>query len=87
MKKLNTVEVQALHAFKCFGKFQFTFTSEGVSELLAANKEMGCWMSLKMHFLHLHLEFFSENLGAIIAKQAKIYHQDIQAMDKKYQGV
>ena len=48
---------------------------------------MGCRMSLKMHFLHLHLEFFPENLGAVSDKQSKRFHQGIQAMEERYQGV
>ena len=48
---------------------------------------MGCHMFLKMHFLHLHLEFFPENLGAIDAEQGEIFQKDIQAMDEKYQWV
>ena len=65
-----------MHAFKCFGKFQVTFISEGVAELLAANKE-------NMHFLHLHLEFFLKNLGVVDANQGEIFHQDIQPMKSK----
>jgi hypothetical protein len=37
---------------------------EIVSDLLTAYKAMGCNMSLKVHFLDSHLDFFPENLGA-----------------------
>jgi hypothetical protein len=37
---------------------------EIVSDLLMAYKAMGCNMSLKVHFLGSHLDFFPENLGA-----------------------
>ena len=43
-------------------------------------------MSLKMHFLHSHLEFFPENLGAVSDEQGERFHQDIQAMER-YKGV
>ena len=33
-------------------------------------------MSLKMHFLHLHLEFFHENLKAVSDEQGERFHQD-----------
>ncbi|KAK4872941.1 hypothetical protein RN001_014970 [Aquatica leii] len=36
-----------------------------VEELLLAYKDIGCNMSLKVHFLHSHLDFFPENLGAV----------------------
>ena len=44
-------------------------------------------MSLKMHFLYSHLEFFPENLGAISDEQGKKFHQDTQAMKERYQQV
>ena len=44
-------------------------------------------MSLKMHFLHLYLEFFPENLGAVSDKRGEKFYQDIQTMKEKYQGV
>ena len=44
-------------------------------------------MSLKMHFLHLHLEFFPENFRAVNDEQSERFHQDIQAMEERCQGV
>ena len=43
-------------------------------------------MSLKMHFLHSHLDFFPENLGAVSDEQGERFHQDIQTMEVRYQG-
>jgi hypothetical protein len=37
-------------------------------------------MSLKIHFLHSQLNFFTSNLG-------QRYHQDISQMEKNYQGI
>ena len=34
-----------------------------VNELLENYKNIGCSMSLKLHFLHSHLEYFPQNLG------------------------
>ena len=45
---------------------------------------MGCRMSLKMHFLHSHLDLFPENLGAVSDEQGERLHQDIQAMEERY---
>ena len=50
-------------------------------------KEMGCRMSLKMHFLHSHLDFFPENLGAVSDDKGERFHQDVQAMEERYKGV
>jgi hypothetical protein len=54
------------HIQKCyeelFGKSQ---GRKLVSDLSTAYKAMGCNMSLKVHFLDSHLDFFPENLGAV----------------------
>jgi hypothetical protein len=59
---------------------------EIVSDLLAANKAKGCNMSLKVHFLDSHLDFFPENLGAVSDEHGQRFHQDISNMKKRYQG-
>ena len=69
------------------GNVKSNLYQEGVAELLAAYKEMGCRMSLKMHFLHSNLDFFPENLGAVSDEQGERFLQDIQAMEEKYKGV
>ena len=48
---------------------------------------MECCISLKMHFLHSHLEFFPENLEAVGDEQGENFCQDIQSMEKRYKGV
>jgi hypothetical protein len=47
---------------------------------------MGSNMSLKVHFLDSHLDFFPENLGAISDEHGERFHQDISNMGKRYQG-
>ena len=43
-------------------------------------------MSVQVHFLHSHLEYFPENLGALSEDQRERFHQDIKIMEKRYQG-
>ena len=43
-------------------------------------------MSLKIHFLHSHLEFFPENPGSVSDEQGERFHQDISLMEKRYKG-
>lgn len=57
-----------------------------VNKLLSAYKAMKCNMSLKIHFLHSHLDFFPANLGAVSDEQGERFHQDISTMEKRYQG-
>jgi len=59
---------------------------ELVENLLRAYKSLGCNMSLKIHFLHSHLNFFRLNCGAVTDEHGERFHQDIAAMEKRYQG-
>ena len=43
---------------------------------------MGCLMSLKIHFLHFHLNFFPPNLGAVSDEHGERFHQDITKMER-----
>ena len=57
-----------------------------VASMLQAYREMGCSMSLKIHFLDSHLDFFSDNLGAVTNEHGERFHQQISTMEKRYQG-
>lgn len=59
---------------------------ELVQNLLVAYKNMGCNMSLKIHFLHSHLDFFPENCGDVSDEHGERFHQEISAIEKRYQG-
>lgn len=88
---LNETELRAWSAFKSvvtnfLGNVKADHYKDIVSELLNAYKEMGCNMSLKIHFLDSHLDFFPENLGAVSDEHGERFHQDISAMEKRYQG-
>jgi hypothetical protein len=43
-------------------------------------------MSVKLHFLHSHLDFFPENMGAISNEHGKRFHQDTSQIAKRYGG-
>ena len=57
-----------------------------VSNLIKSYEKLGCRMSLKLHFLHSHLDFFRNNLGIVSEEHGERFHQDIQMMEKRYQG-
>ena len=46
----------------------------------------GAHMSVKMHFLRSHLEYFPENCGDFSEEQGERFHKDINDMEKRYQG-
>lgn len=43
-------------------------------------------MSIKVHFLHSHLDNFPEYLGAVSEEPGEQFHQDIKEMELRYQG-
>ncbi|KAL4721288.1 hypothetical protein ACJJTC_014295 [Scirpophaga incertulas] len=57
-----------------------------INQMLNVYKELGCNMSLKIHFLHSHLDFFKENLGAVSDEHGERFHQEIASIEKRYQG-
>ncbi|UYV68272.1 KDM2A [Cordylochernes scorpioides] len=59
---------------------QFNFTLTNVPEPHLA---LGCNMSLKIHFLHSHLDFFPDNLSAVSDEHGERFHQAISSMEKR----
>lgn len=57
-----------------------------VAKLIENFKKLGCRVSLKVHFLHSHLDFFPENLGDVSEEHGERFHQDIATMERRYQG-
>ena len=57
-----------------------------VNNLMEKYKNMGCRMSLRLHFLHCHLDFFSPNIGDVSEEHGERFHQDISDMERRYQG-
>ncbi|UYV81267.1 hypothetical protein LAZ67_20000589 [Cordylochernes scorpioides] len=88
---LNEVEAAAWNSFRnvCknfLGSVKVENYRDIVNDLLVSYKALGCNMSLKIHFLHSHLDFFPDNLGAVGDKHGEMFHQDISSMEKRYQG-
>jgi hypothetical protein len=57
-----------------------------ISDLIENYRALGCNMSLKMHFLDSHLDFFPQNLGNVSDKHGECFHQDISTMETRFQG-
>ncbi|UYV70278.1 hypothetical protein LAZ67_7002357 [Cordylochernes scorpioides] len=67
---LNEVEAAAWNSFRnvCknfLGSVKVENYRDIVNDLLLSYKALGCNMSFKIHFLHSHLDFFPDNLGAV----------------------
>ena len=89
--KMNFEENEAWVSFKKFvNNFLANKKSSDyvqlVQNMLDNFRKLGCNMSLKVHFLKSHLDFFPENLGDFSKEHGESFHQDIKAMEKHYQG-
>ncbi|UYV60523.1 hypothetical protein LAZ67_1001409 [Cordylochernes scorpioides] len=87
---LNEVEAAARNSFRnvCknfLGSVKVENYRDIVNDLLLSYKALGCNMSLKIHFLHSHLDFFPDNLGAVSDEHGERFHQAISSMEKRYQ--
>jgi len=47
-------------------------------------KDLGCNMSIKVHYLHSHLDRFPKNLGNTSEEQGEHFHQDLKIMEDRY---
>lgn len=91
MEKLSFIEKRAWKSFmEICGGFLGNHRSEDyvdlVEEFLDAYDKMGCHMSIKVHFLHSHLNFFPENLGQFSDEQGEHFHQEIALMERRFEG-
>lgn len=89
--KLNTRELAAWDSFvlvaqNFLGNHRADNYADLVANMLTAYHQLGCRMSLKIHFLHSHLDFFPPNLGDVSDEHGERFHQDISAMESRYQG-
>lgn len=57
-----------------------------VEDLLNSFQSIGARMSVKLHFLSSHLDYFPNNCGDFSEEQGERFHQDIRVMEERYQG-
>ena len=53
-----------------------------VSRMVVSFQKLNCSMSLKLHFLDSHVEYFPDNLGEYSEEQGDRFHQDIKVMER-----
>ena len=87
---MNPVEKRAWVSFKevvnFLGNHKHPEYKTMVKRMLQSFMKLGCNMSVKLHFLHSHVDFFPANLGDVSEEQGERFHQDIKDMEKRYQG-
>ena len=89
--KINKTEKEAWQAFQnvvngFLGNKRNQNYKELVKKLIKSYQNTGCRMSVKLHFLCSHLDFFQENLGDFSEEHGERFHQDIEPMEKRYKG-
>ena len=89
--KMNEIEKEAWQVFRgvvngFLGNKMNQNYQDLVKKLIKNYQNMGCRMSVKLHFLCSHLDFFQENLGDFSEKHGERFHQDINPMEKRYKS-
>ena len=89
--RLNPLELAARNAMKSvvvnfLGSHRHEKYPDIVDSMLKAYEQLGARISLKIHFLHSHLDFFPSNLGEVSDEPGERFHQDISVIEGRYQG-
>lgn len=69
-----------------FGNVRAKNYKKLVEGMLTQYQKLGCDMSLRIHFLRVHLGFFSENCGMVSDEHGECFHQDIATVEQRRQG-
>ena len=85
----NEVEIEAWKAFflvvkNFLGNNKARNYSKLVNNVLTALRNMGCNMSVKMHYLFSHMDRFSGNLGSMSDEQGEKFQLDLKEMETRY---
>lgn len=79
---MNNAEADAWSSFTLvvrnfLGNHKADNYSELVENMLSSFRQLGCIMSIKVHYLHSHLDSFPDNLGDLSEEQGERFHQDL----------
>ena len=87
---MNEIERKAWDSFVLVKYFLRNHKADNyvdiVNHMLKNFRDLGCNMSVKVHYLHSHLDRFPENLGDTSDEQGERFHQDLKIMKDRYQG-
>ena len=88
---MNPFEVDAWQGFveivqNFLGNRKAANSVEVIQSMLHAYQRLGANISIKVHFLHNHLDQFPANCGDVSNEQGERFHKDIKKMEIRYQG-
>jgi len=87
---MNEIDAGAWKSFvemiqNILGNVKDKYYKDVVQNCLNGYRNLGCNMSIKVHFLFSHIGNFPEKLGDVSDEQGKRFHQDIKIMEERYQ--
>ena len=90
VSSMTVLESNAWNAFVAvvknfLGNKKSSNYEEFVEHILTCYHAIGANMSIKVHFLHSHLDRFPENCSDVCDEQGERFHQDIKVMEERYQ--
>ena len=68
------------------GKHRSENYKDDVQEMLSSFKEINVKMSLKIHFMASHIDFFPMDLGRFSDQDSERFHQTVKVVEKRYNG-
>ena len=88
---MSAVEKKTCAAFRVvisnfLGKHRSPDYKKQIKEPLENFQSLGARMSVKMHFLCSHSDYFPNNCGDYNEEQGKRSHQDLRQMEERHQG-
>ena len=90
----KTLNGNELDAWVSFGKVCTDFLGchysenfrDVIAEMLNTYKTFGCKLSLKVHFLDYHLNFFHKNMSDVSDEHRERFHHDISVIEYRHKG-
>ena len=90
----NSMKEAELEAWKAFvlvvknflGNNKARNLAKLFNNMLTPLRNLGCNMSVKMHYLFSHIDRFPEILGSVSDEHGERFHQSMKEMETSYQG-
>ncbi|XP_049800441.1 uncharacterized protein LOC126235714 [Schistocerca nitens] len=57
-----------------------------VKDMIKAYQDLGCNMSLKVHMMDSHLDYFTESCSDVSDEHGERFHKDISTIERRYEG-
>ena len=69
-----------------FGNFKSDNHQQLIERMIRDFKELNVLMSVKLHYLHCHLDKFRESCGGYGEEQGENFHKEMSVFERRYKG-